>query len=88
MFCRSVEPTFPSVVTIIINPMAIPDSSNSSIRDAISVNPLLSPSVRAPELFIFRFPIVLFPIVSPPVILVLISTFPIAAPVPTADSCC
>jgi hypothetical protein len=35
-----VLPTLPSVLTIIINPIAIPDSSNSNSKDAMSVNPL------------------------------------------------
>ena len=41
LFCRSVPPTLPSVVTIIISPIAIPDSSSSSSKDAINVNPLV-----------------------------------------------
>jgi hypothetical protein len=36
-----VPPTLPSVLTIIINPIAIPDSSNNMSKDAINVNPLL-----------------------------------------------
>ena len=59
-------PTLPSVLTIIISPIAIPDSSKSSNNVAISVNPrecclaFLISSIIMVSLPFTCFPIILF----------------------------
>jgi len=57
--------TLPSVLTIISNPIAIPDNNNSISNDAISVNPprVQSRSFHAPEFPWFSIPFALLPIV-------------------------